>query len=117
MGLPWPPRTLHLTSWRAPLPALARRRPFLIKSLENTMCKFLKSLEFFDETGRKKISMGEPPLSSYPPSPSPNPTSSMPSNHPPRLPSRLDEALTLLSSGSHRHDLLQQAGRAAGGGV
>mmetsp|Transcript_181 Transcript_181/g.463 ORF Transcript_181/g.463 Transcript_181/m.463 type:complete len:420 (+) Transcript_181:190-1449(+) len=36
---------------------LIRRRPFLIKSLENTMCKFLKSLEFFDETGRKKISM------------------------------------------------------------
>jgi len=36
---------------------LIRRRPFLIKSLENTMCKFLKSLEFFDSTGRKKISM------------------------------------------------------------
>lgn len=36
---------------------LIRRRPFLIKSLENTMCKFLKSLEFFDSNGRKKISI------------------------------------------------------------
>jgi len=36
---------------------LIRRRPFLIKSLENTMCKFLKSLEFFDGIGRKKIAM------------------------------------------------------------
>merc|ERR1711976_716988 len=36
---------------------LIRRRPFLIKSLENTMCKFLKSLEFFDSSGRKKISI------------------------------------------------------------
>mmetsp|Transcript_4435 Transcript_4435/g.10718 ORF Transcript_4435/g.10718 Transcript_4435/m.10718 type:complete len:422 (-) Transcript_4435:199-1464(-) len=36
---------------------LIRRRPFLIKSLENTTCKFLKSLEFFDAVGQKKIAM------------------------------------------------------------
>mmetsp|Transcript_28976 Transcript_28976/g.81615 ORF Transcript_28976/g.81615 Transcript_28976/m.81615 type:complete len:421 (-) Transcript_28976:224-1486(-) len=36
---------------------LIRRRPFLIKSLETTMCKFLKTLEFFDSADKKKVAM------------------------------------------------------------
>jgi hypothetical protein len=36
---------------------MIRRRPFLIKALENTLTKLLLSLEFFDEEGRKKIAI------------------------------------------------------------
>ena len=35
--------------------SLVRRRPFLIKGLEATMNKFILSLEFYDEPGRKRI--------------------------------------------------------------
>ncbi|ONM19415.1 ARM repeat superfamily protein [Zea mays] len=34
-----------------------RRRPFLIKNLENVMRKFLQSLEFFEENERKKLAI------------------------------------------------------------
>ncbi|KAG2495158.1 hypothetical protein HYH03_006766 [Edaphochlamys debaryana] len=34
---------------------LTRRRPFLIRGLENTLSKLMLSLEFFDEVGRKKL--------------------------------------------------------------
>ncbi|KAI8468015.1 MAG: armadillo-type protein [Monoraphidium minutum] len=34
---------------------LIRRRPFLVKGLESTMNKFILSLEFYNEDGRKKI--------------------------------------------------------------
>ena len=36
-----------------------RRRPFLIRSCENTLIKLLLSLEFFDEEGRKKLAIGK----------------------------------------------------------
>lgn len=36
---------------------LIRRRAFLIRGLENTLCKFLLSLEFYDEVGRQKIAI------------------------------------------------------------
>lgn len=36
-----------------------RRRPFLIRGLENTLSKLMLSLEFFDEVGRKKLGMGK----------------------------------------------------------
>lgn len=39
-----------------------RRRPFLIRPLENTLIKLLRSLDFYDEVGRTKIAMGAPPL-------------------------------------------------------
>ncbi|KAF8066304.1 BZW1 [Scenedesmus sp. PABB004] len=35
--------------------SLIRRRPFLVKGLEATLNKFILSLEFYDEPGRKKI--------------------------------------------------------------
>ncbi len=38
---------------------VARRRPFLIRGLENTLAKLMLSLEFFDEVGRKKLGMGK----------------------------------------------------------
>jgi hypothetical protein len=38
---------------------LRRRRPFLVKGLEATLNKFILSLEFYDEEGRKKIAMSE----------------------------------------------------------
>jgi len=34
-----------------------RRKPFLIKNLENVMRKFLQSLEFFEENERKKLAI------------------------------------------------------------
>ncbi|PNW82888.1 hypothetical protein CHLRE_06g298350v5 [Chlamydomonas reinhardtii] len=34
---------------------LTRRRPFLIRGLENTLVKLMLSLEFFDDVGRKKL--------------------------------------------------------------
>ncbi|KXZ51094.1 hypothetical protein GPECTOR_14g77 [Gonium pectorale] len=34
---------------------LTRRRPFLIRGLENTLVKLMLSLEFFDDAGRKKL--------------------------------------------------------------
>lgn len=37
---------------------LIRRRPFLIKALENTLIKLIMSLEFFDDEGRQKIAIG-----------------------------------------------------------
>lgn len=36
-----------------------RRRPFLVKKLENVLIKLLKSLEFFEQDGRKKLAIGE----------------------------------------------------------
>ncbi|KAK9825641.1 hypothetical protein WJX81_003224 [Elliptochloris bilobata] len=36
---------------------LLRRRPFLIRPLENTLIKLLRSLDFYDEAGRTKIAM------------------------------------------------------------
>ncbi|GAB4817985.1 hypothetical protein N2152v2_005031 [Parachlorella kessleri] len=36
---------------------MIRRRPFLIKALENTLIKLIMSMEFFDEEGRKKIAI------------------------------------------------------------
>lgn len=38
---------------------LIRRRPFLIRALENTLVKLILSLEFYSQDGRKKIAMGE----------------------------------------------------------
>ena len=46
----------------APLSAaccVRRRRPFLIKSLENTLNKLILSLEFYEENDRKKIAISE----------------------------------------------------------
>lgn len=40
---------------------LRRRRPFLIRPLENTLIKLLRSLDFYDEPGRVKIAMGAAP--------------------------------------------------------
>lgn len=37
--------------------AMTRRRPFLVRGLENTLVKLLLSLEFFDEAGRRKIAI------------------------------------------------------------
>ena len=39
--------------------AWCRKRPFLIRPLENTLIKLLKSLDFYDELGRDKIAIGE----------------------------------------------------------
>lgn len=36
---------------------LVRRRPFLIRSLENTLVKLILSLEFYDDVGRQKIAI------------------------------------------------------------
>lgn len=36
-----------------------RRRPFLIRGLENTMIKLLLSAEFFDDSNRRKLGIGE----------------------------------------------------------
>lgn len=36
---------------------LIRRRPFLIRALENTLVKLILSLEFYSQDGRKKIAM------------------------------------------------------------
>ena len=36
---------------------MIRRRPFLVKALENTLIKLILSLEFYDEAGRKKIAV------------------------------------------------------------
>ena len=36
-----------------------RRRPFLVRGIENTLIKLLLSTEFFDELNRKKIGIGE----------------------------------------------------------
>lgn len=35
-----------------------RRRPFLIRALENTLVKLILSLEFYSQDGRQKIAMG-----------------------------------------------------------
>ena len=47
-----------------------RKRPFLIRPLENTLIKLLKSLDFYDELGRDKIAIGGqhriPPCSHMP---------------------------------------------------
>mmetsp|Transcript_22873 Transcript_22873/g.58315 ORF Transcript_22873/g.58315 Transcript_22873/m.58315 type:complete len:424 (-) Transcript_22873:283-1554(-) len=37
--------------------SLTRRRPFLVRGLENTLVKLLLSLEFFDEQGRRRIAI------------------------------------------------------------
>ena len=36
---------------------ILRRKPFLIKNLENVMRRFLQSLEFFEENERKKLAI------------------------------------------------------------
>ncbi len=36
-----------------------RRRPFLVKALENVLQKFVMGLEFYDDEGRHKIAIGE----------------------------------------------------------
>lgn len=36
-----------------------RRRPFLVKNLENVLIKLLMSLEFFDEPAREKLAIGK----------------------------------------------------------
>lgn len=40
---------------------VCRRRPFLIRALENTLVKLIMSLEFYDEAGRQKIAICERP--------------------------------------------------------
>ena len=52
-------RGTHTLASCAPLACLRRRRPFLVRGLENTLVKLLLSLEFFDEAGRQKIAIGE----------------------------------------------------------
>lgn len=51
-----------MTSARQPvadkLIRYCRRRPFLIKSLENTLSKLLKSLDFYDNAARHKVAIG-----------------------------------------------------------
>ena len=37
--------------------SMIRRRPFLVKALENTLSKLILSLEFYDEEGRKKVAI------------------------------------------------------------
>ena len=37
--------------------SMIRRRPFLVKALENTLIKLILSLEFYDEEGRQKIAI------------------------------------------------------------
>lgn len=39
--------------------AAYRRRPFLVRPLENTLIKLLRSLDFHDEIGHTKIAIGE----------------------------------------------------------
>ena len=36
-----------------------RRRPFLVRPLENTLIKLLKTLDFYDDAGRDKLAIGE----------------------------------------------------------
>lgn len=50
----------HLTG---SLGASRRKRPFLIRPLENTLIKLLKSLDFYNDEGRIKIAIGERSLS------------------------------------------------------
>ena len=42
-------------------PHVHRKRPFLVRPLENTLIKLLKSLDFYDESGREKIAIGMRP--------------------------------------------------------
>ena len=44
---------------RAELQILARRRPFLVRPLENTLVKLLKTLDFYDDAGREKLAIGQ----------------------------------------------------------
>ena len=54
------PETSEIVPFVKAFAGLLRRRPFLVKRLESVVCKLLTSLEFFDEEGRKKISIGAP---------------------------------------------------------
>lgn len=36
---------------------IMRKKPFLVKGLESTLCKLLRQLEFFDEEGKKKLAI------------------------------------------------------------
>jgi len=54
-----PPPIQPLSPPPPPCPPPFRRRPFLVKGLEATLNKFILSLEFYDEDGRKKIAIGE----------------------------------------------------------
>ena len=42
-----------------------RKRPFLVRPLENTLIKLLKSLDFYDDLGREKIAIGAALLPSW----------------------------------------------------
>ena len=71
-----PPTTTtpHPTPPHPPPPSRLRRRPFLVKNLENVLMKFVMGMEFYDDDGRRKIAIGAcnvmPPL---PPLPLPLP--------------------------------------------
>ena len=43
-----------------------RKRPFLVRPLENTLIKLLKSLDFYDDLGREKIAIGAAATSQVP---------------------------------------------------
>eukprot|EP00884_Botryococcus_braunii_P005038 jgi/Botrbrau1/14535/Bobra.0212s0002.1 len=47
------PIMLYITIFQT----LLRRRPFLVRPLENTLIKLLKSLDFYQDEGRKKIAI------------------------------------------------------------
>lgn len=55
-----PARTGHHAAAAAGCPPFpGRRRPFLVKALENVLQKFVMGLEFYDDEGRHKIAIGE----------------------------------------------------------
>lgn len=61
-------RSLSLPSTSPPacslacrLPPARRRRPFLVKALENVLQKFVMGMEFYDDEGRRKIAIGALP--------------------------------------------------------
>ena len=53
--LPYPP---HVELTHCCLVCFGRRRPFLIRPLENTLVKLILSLEFYSQEGRQKIAIG-----------------------------------------------------------
>jgi len=96
-------------------PVVRRRRPFLIRPLENTLIKLLRSLDFYDELGRSKIAMGAPGRHLAPPAPRP----ARPDSAAGRVLRRRGPTLTLTlcsapiqrpRARSHRAVLCEQAG-------
>lgn len=55
-------RILHILPAVKQALCCRRRRPFLIKSLENTLSKLLKSLDFYDADARHKVAIGMLPF-------------------------------------------------------